>query len=311
MDWLLRLGDPLCPPAERHAFDAWLKLSTFHRDAWNRACRTWEVMGETVPVNAPAWQEPQPVRTYPSRRSARRWVISTGATALAASLMAFVFLPSLIIRYQSDYRTGTSETREINLSDGSIVSLGAESALAIDYSGSERRVRLLSGEAYFEVKRDVDRPFVVDAGGDMKVKVTGTSFDVNLTPQTASVQLAEGSVDMVSIRTGGAMRLRPGDAVSVDRDNGEISRSSVDIDAIASWRGGKLFVQDVPIRAVVAEIQRYHPSWITLASGELGEHRITGLYDLSNPDRALEALVSPYGAKVHHVSPYLRVLSFF
>ncbi|WP_284774034.1 FecR domain-containing protein [Agrobacterium sp. lyk4-40-TYG-31] len=311
MDWFLRLRDPSRSDIDDLAFAAWIGRSTQHEQAWGKACRTWEIMGETQPINIPAWQTPTQRRSARRARFGRRHAIGIGIAALAACLIAAVVGPTVVTRYEADYTTATAETRRITLEDGSRVDMSAASAIAVDFSGTERKVRLLSGEAFFDVQPDTSRPFTVDAGGELNITVVGTAFDVNVTPQVASVQLARGVVDLRSLQTGHSMQLRPGDFVTLDRGNGELSRARTDIDAIATWRDGKLFVQDVAIKTVVAELQRYHPSWIKVASSDLEERHVTGLYDLSDPDRALEALVSPYGAKVHHVSPYLRVLSFF
>lgn len=310
MDWFLRLNEPSRSNSDELAFAAWIGRSAQHQQAWTKACRTWEVMGETSPVNIPAWQNPRRAPTARPRGFGRRKAAGIGLAALAACLVAIVAGPSIVMRTQADYATATAQTRRVTLQDGSTVDLSASSAIAVDFSGTARRVKLLSGEAFFDVRPDASRPFVVDAGGELDITVVGTAFDVNVTPQLATVQLAHGAVDLSAPQTGAAMKLKPGDFVSLERRSGQLSRSSMDVEAIASWRGGKLFVQDVPISTVVAELQRYHPSWITVASGELAGRRVTGLYDLTDPDRALEALVGPYGAKVHHVSPYLRVLSF-
>jgi len=311
MDWFLRLQEPSRSKSDELAFAAWIRRSPPHQQAWQKACRTWEVMGETVPVNMPAWQSPRRISAVRLRGFGRRKAIGIGLAALAACLIAIVAGPTIVMQTQADYLTTTAQTRQITLEDGSAVNLGAASAIAVDFSGNARRVKLLSGEAFFDVLPDSNRPFTVDAGGELDITVVGTAFDVKVTQQLATVQLAHGAVDLSAPQTGSTMKLRPGEFVSLDRDSGQLSRGTVDVAAIASWRDGKLFVQDMPISSVVAELQRYHPSWITVAGGELGTRRVTGLYDLSNPDRALEALVSPYGAKVHNVSPYLRVLSFF
>lgn len=311
MDWFLRLRDPARSDIDDLSFAAWISRSPQHERAWAKACRAWEIMGETQPVNIPAWQSSPTHRSAKPRRIGRRHAVGLGIAALAACLVAVVVGPTAAIRYQADYMTTTAELRRITLEDGSTVDMGAESAIAVNFSGTARQVRLLSGEAFFDVRPNTNRPFTVDAGGELKITVVGTAFDVNITPQDASIQLAQGTVNLLASQSGRAMQLRPGDVVTLDRTNGQLSRGQTDIDSIAAWRDGKLFVQDVAIKTVVAELQRYHPSWITVASGELGERRVTGLYDLSDPDRALEALVSPYGAKIHRVSPYLRVLSFF
>jgi transmembrane sensor len=319
MDWFLRLNEPSRAKGDEEAFAAWLSSSAENRDAWTKACRTWEIMGETVPVLAQAHGHEQPVEArrrpamrsrHSSRQGNRRRTIAIGIAALAACLVAVIAAPTFLMRLEADYTTATAEIRRITLADGSVVDLGAASAIAVDFSAGSRQVRLLSGEAYFDVRPDATRPFTVKTG-ELDVTVVGTAFDVNVTPEIETVQLAHGVVSLSSATSGDMLRMVAGDTVTLDRTSGRLSRATVEIETIASWRDRKLFVQDVPIAAVIAELQRYHPSWITMASIELGDRRITGLYDLSDPDRALEALVSPYGGKVHRVSPYLRVLAQF
>lgn len=311
MDWFLRLREPSRSNSDDIRFSSWIGQSLAHQQAWTKACHTWEVLGESVPVNMSAWQSPRRIQPVGRRAIRRRGAIGLGLGAVAACLVALAAGPAVLTRYQADYRTQTAETRRIMLEDGSTVEMSASSAIAVDFSANRRAVRLLSGEAFFNVQPESARPFTVDAGGELDITVVGTAFDVNVTPQVATVQLAHGALNLSSPETGATMKLRPGELASLDRHSGRLSHTSMNVDAMATWRDGKLFVQDVPISTVVAELQRYHPAWITVASSELGTRRITGLYDLSNPDRALEALVSPYGAKVHYLSPYLRFLSFF
>lgn len=311
MDWLLRLNDPSRDKGDEKAFVIWINGSAENREAWTRACRTWEIMGAALPARVHHHKKMRPLSPASARMPVgRRPGLSLAVAAVAICLVAIFALPTLMVRQDADYLTATAETRKITLDDGSTVELGAASALSVDFSDRSRRVRLLSGEAFFDVVQDSGRPFIVQTDA-LEVTVVGTAFDVNVAPQSETVQLAHGTIDLSLATTGERMRLQAGDVVMLEKASGRLSKTTTDVDAIASWREHRLFVQDVPIAEVVAELRRYHPSWITLASSELGQRRVTGLYDLADPDRALDALVSPYGGKVHHVSPYLRVLALF
>ncbi len=90
---------------------------------------------------------------------------------------------------------------------------------------------------------------------------------------------------------------------------GEQEAGVAPVGEIAAWRNGLLFVNDVTIDSVVARLQRYHPAWISVPDRTLGHQRVTGLYDLRDPDRTLKALVQPYGGKVRSVSGYTRIVS--
>jgi transmembrane sensor len=95
----------------------------------------------------------------------------------------------------------------------------------------------------------------------------------------------------------------------VDRGTGVMKKRAIAPSDIGAWRSGQLFVQDETIGSVVEQLQRYHSAWISVPDSYLATQRVTGLYDLRDPDRALRALVQPYAGHVRDVSPYLRVIS--
>ena len=72
-----------------------------------------------------------------------------------------------------------------------------------------------------------------------------------------------------------------------------------------------MFVNDVTLAAAVERLQRYHPAWISIPDPVLASRRVTGLYDLENPDAALQALVQPFGGRAREVTPYGRILTRF
>lgn len=308
MDWLLRLKDePQCREHSR-ALETWLGKSETNRTAWHNALRAWETLGEVKPRHADLWPVRPTTASQPPRRSRRAW--ATGAVlAMAAAITLVLAAPSLLIRLQADFRTETGESRLVTLADGSSINLSADSAIDVDLTSAGRHVRLLAGQAFFDVAHDATRPFTVDAG-NAKVVVLGTAFDVALDEAATTVQLARG---VVGISGDGEKRavseMAPGDMAVVDAQTGEISHAAVPIDEIGAWRGGLLFVNDVTVDSVVARLQRYHPAWISVPDRTLGRQRVTGLYDLRDPDRALKALVQPHGGKVRAVTGYARIVS--
>lgn len=310
MDWLLRLkNEPQCQTAAR-GLQAWLEHSEGNRVAWQAALRTWELLGEVKPQYTGLWPAKPDVNVvaHPAMRR-RRWPVAVTLVA-AAAIAAVLAGPALLLRLQADVMTATGESRVVTLADGSQVNLSGGSAIGVDITAEGRRVRLLSGEAFFDVAHDAARPFTVEAGG-AKVVVLGTAFDVALDPSTTTVQLARGVVGISATGTAAVTEMAPGDMATVDHDTGEILRGLVQAGEIGAWRNGQLFVNDVPVESVIARLQRYHSAWISLPDGTLARQRVTGLYDLRDPDRALRALVQPLGGKVRAVSDYVRVVSRF
>jgi transmembrane sensor len=307
MDWLLRLkADPDCPQTLREHRE-WLARTETNRSAWHAALTTWEALGELRPRHPDLWPARQ--ASAPPRR--RRFFASGAVFALAAALLLVLAAPTLMIWLQADFRTGTGESRVVTLADGSAVNLSADSAIDVDLTPQGRHVRLLSGQAFFDVAHDGKRPFTVDAG-NAKVVVLGTAFDVELDDAATKVQLARGVVGISGEgEAHGVGELAPGDMAIVDGETGLITHATVPLEEIGAWRNGLLFVNDVTVDSVVARLRRYHPAWISVPDRALGRQRVTGLYDLRDPDRALKALVQPYGGKVRSVSAYARIVTRF
>ncbi|XSC43181.1 FecR family protein [Bradyrhizobium sp. RDT10] len=313
--WLLRLREAAGDQRAQDDFSAWLSRSSEHRAAWHRVRESWHLLGEGKPVYEHVWR-PQSLQASSSgvgkgSRVPRRWrwVAPISAVGLAACLLV-VAVPSLIVRLEADHLTTTAQSRLVTLEDGTTVYLAADSAIKTEFSASRRQVRLLAGEAFFDVIGNPARPFVVDASG-VKVEVTGTAFDVRLSSSATQVELARGAVGVsfnAAQRASPAV-LVPGQMLVVDRKSGAMIKSDIAPEDIGAWREGRLFVNDATIGAVVEQIQRYHAAWIAVPDIALAQQTVTGLYDLRDPDRALRALVQPHGGKVREVSRFARIVS--
>lgn len=298
-DWLLRLEEAPGDSRLRTAAEAWRRENPEHAIAWRRAERAYGLMARAKPQDAPPTPRRQP--------AVRRWRVATGA-ALAACLM-LVLLPGILLRLQSDIATGTGEMQRATLADGTVVELSPRTALDVRFSAARRTVALLSGQAFFSVVADRNRPFDIVAG-DVTVTVVGTAFDVRLSDETMTVGVQHGAVEVRSVAPDGtAQRLGPGDRLTVDRRDGAMRRVSLPPDEIASWRDHRLFVEGATIGDVAHELERYRRGWIVFADPGFARQRVTGLYDLGDPDRALRVLIGPFGGHVREVTPLLSIVS--
>ncbi|CCG41336.1 FecR family protein [Magnetospirillum molischianum] len=291
-DWLFRIQDADGDEGTKAALQVWLAADPRHQVAWRLACQAWKAV-ETISPDVAA-----------SPRCPRR--LRYAALALAACLAAVALLPSLYLRLRSDLVTMAGQSEQVRFDDGSRVVLGGDSAVSHQFSANDRSVSLLRGEAFFEVTPDRTRPFVVRGDG-VTVTVTGTAFGVDLGKETTSVAVAQGSV-IVGYH-GEEIRLVPGQKVAIDLVSGEVRHRPIDPADVAAWRRGRLVVGDQTLSAVVDSIRRHYSGFILLTDSALGGHRVTGIYDLGNPERALRALVSPYGGTVRRLTPYLLMVS--
>lgn len=310
IDWMLRLDAAPDDAALQRDLDRWREQHPGHAEAWRRATRAWGAAAQLEPDRR-QWplvdDLPGPVSAQLTPRRRRRAVVSMPFVSLAmAACLLLVAWPSLRIHFLADYMTGSGELRLITLADGSTVHLSASSAIRTDFEGDTRRVELLAGQAYFDVVRNPQRPFLVSADG-MDVTVLGTSFDVQTGAGLYAVSVKTGVV-AVRYQGGVAQQLQPGQQLLVERSNGLVNIDAIAVDNVAAWREGRLFVHNRRVADVLETLDRYYPGHILLASAEMSSKRITGSYDLASPDAALRAVVGPLQGQVLSFTPLLRVL---
>ncbi|WP_273825891.1 MULTISPECIES: FecR family protein [Pseudomonas] len=315
LDWLERVQQAPDDTALQAACAAWQAAAPEHAAAWRKAERVWRLGGGLSPRYAGHWspapkaarQPPaaaQPIRRTPRTRR-RAWI----GTAVAAVLV-LALLP-LLPSWRADYTSGVGEMRLVQLSDGTRVTLGSDSALANHFNEGRRRVELLRGEAYFDVTPDPQRPFTVTAGSGA-VQVTGTAFEVRLAPGQLNVAVAHGSVRVSDerLQTDALDNvLTAGDQVQLDYGAGRLQRNHLQSTQIASWRKGQLVADDQSIGELVNQLRRYHHGLILLSDDSLAAEKVTGVYDLRNPQAALRALVQAHGGQLRTWSDYLWVIS--
>jgi transmembrane sensor len=304
--WALRLHSLPDDAELRAALAAWIAESDVHARAWALTQKAWRLTGRAKAEFAREWPARHP--TVAGRRAVGLRMVAA-SFAVAACLLLVAALPGIQMRLATDHGTSVGQTRSVVLDDGSAVHLGADSAIAVAFSAAGRQVTLLQGEAFFEVTSDPSRSFSVRSG-DLVATVTGTAFDVALTDRSFAVTVASGSVRVSSANSlAEAVDLRPGQGVIVDRATRQATRIAVPPSSVASWRKGRLIVENAPLVDVVSALNRYREGPVVVASASLRSKRVTGVYDLNNPIGALRILAAPYGGNVHELSPYLTLLS--
>lgn len=306
-DWALRLEAAPSDEALTEAFGRWFEQSEAHRAAYRMVQYTSATLdrgSRGAPVDAP--RVDNVVRLRRRRPRQARW-IGAGA-ALVAACLALVLYPVIRTYVLADYVTGVAELREIALPDGSVASLDAGSAIAVDYRPDVRRITLLSGQAFFEVVRNTERPFEVDAD-EVSVVVTGTAFGVNRTAHAISVAVQSGTVEVALAGRGDRSRLGVGQSWVYDRATGAMSRGDVRPANVALWRSRRLVVHEATFDDILEEIGRHMPGAIMVRDGSLKQQVVSGVYDLSRPSEALEALAGSQRARLTQITPYLTVIS--
>ena len=141
------------------------------------------------------------------------------------------------------------------LADGTIVWLNSDSHIRypVTFSGNTRQVEL-EGEAYFEVAKDVEKPFIVRMN-EYNVRVTGTQFNVrNYSNESLATTLVVGGVQIE--RKGKVDRLRPGQQAVLE--NNEIRIRVVNVEEQVAWRHGAFGFTQCRLENIMEELARWY-----------------------------------------------------
>ena len=215
------------------------------------------------------------------------------------------------------YVTGVGEQRTVRLADGSIVALNTASVVEVAYRPGRRDIRLLQGQALFEVAHNPQRPFVVTAG-DRVVTALGTRFDVRLDARAVKVVLVEGRVKVEPLRPAGIERVIPalgratldaGEALVADPGEG-IEIATADTEQATSWRRGQVIFRDDTIAAAVSEMNRYSDTQLVIDDPRIGELKISGVFGVTRDENFLAALTSFYPVEAVQRSPRVTALTW-
>lgn len=206
------------------------------------------------------------------------------------------------MRLRADYVTGIGERRTVALTDGSVVRLDSGSAIAVDYTGSRRGLRLLAGAAMFEVAPDRARPFTVEAEGG-SVTALGTAFAIREEGGRATVTVTRHSVRV----TGDGRAAVVGEGQRADFGTRTLRGPLAAQGDATAWTRGRLVVVDRPLGEVVARIGGYRRGYVAVA-GSAAAIRVSGVYDLDHPLAAIDGIQASHGLSSLRLSDRLIIL---
>lgn len=295
--WVIRLADE--PEAEA-ACAEWRAADPAHEAAWREVSAVWNAAPSLGTLIGDDWRdEVERIGDSPFGR-ARHWALRGGGRvvlplAMAASLVLAIVLPQRGAPAPLEVRTAIAETRVVPLEDGSRMTLGARSDAQVRFASTEREVVLESGQAFFEVAHDADRPFIVLAG-NAEIRVTGTRFDVRRSGDNVQISVLEGRVE---VRRRQVDAPRPAGSPAVVLTAGE--RSSLEGGQTftpeqrapvtpGEWRSGRLYYSEARVSDIVADVQRYSDRPIRLASAEVGAMRVTTSFRSDDIDQFIANL---------------------
>lgn len=229
---------------------------------------------------------PRQTKSVKSVRSL--WIGVASAAAVAVFVALFAFLPARVEPLEviegrfvemTECYVGNGEKQMITLSDSTSVILNSGSLLIYpkEFQGSRREV-YLTGEAIFDVSKDVEHPFIVKTP-DFSVKVHGTLFNVSSYPdaENSYATLKEGSVSVLA-NDSDEYLLSPNQTLCYNRDTHRVTVEQSDVADIFSWKDGCLCFKSASIHSIIGTIERYYGVHVYLTTGKYDSALVTAKF---------------------------------
>jgi len=294
--WVTELHGPDRDAALEARVRRWIEQDPKHAAAFELATEAWQRSG-----NLPGQLEP---RTAGPRIRTRKKMRRPLAAALAVLIAALVV--GIYLARDTTLVTREGEQKTVELSDGTQVSLNANSRVVVQYDDHVRRVTLARGEALFNVVKHQSRPFVVVVG-DRKVIAMGTSFLVRREGASGTayaVTLVEGRIAVEPISgpdilprdfVSGLKLLNPGERLRFKGDTQD-AVDSPSIERVTAWQRGQLIFDDTSMSEAAAEFNQYGSNKITIDSDVAKKFRVGGVFRIGDPASFAHAM-----ANAHHL----------
>lgn len=326
--WWVILHEETCTAADREAFAAWVRRSPERVEAFLRVNMT---MG-TLQSKQRRWPETPADELIRQARGASAEILPFARVRPAArGFRPFAFLGTRMFMYASfaavcctvliawlvwapqHFDTDIGEQRSVLLADGSVIMLNTSSAIEVRYTDQRRFIRLVRGEALFDVAHDSQRPFDVDTGTAV-VRAVGTRFNVDRRAHRTTVSVVEGKVKVTSdalarepptAASGSAPAVEPAaEFLSqaqrlVVTDTGMSEPELIaDIAPVTAWTRRQLVFENQPLGEVAEEFNRYNRHHILIRSPQLRTQSVTGVFQANDSSSFLAFISNIPGVRV-------------
>lgn len=302
-DWWVRLRAPDATDEMVDQWLAWTQEDVRHLETFERVNEMASRLGSLDRVSRQSLIHAFARPTTPSRR----WLPLAAAASFAAVILGGTLYfawgqlaPGVSTQV---YNSAIAQNRDITLSDGTQVALGAASTMTTQFSKGQRQIELKNGEAFFQVVHDTSRPFVV-AAGDLSIRDIGTAFDVRRTGERVTIAVTQGRVEIADIsqKPGemqrGTLQVSAGQMVSYDPATSAMTVGSMTPEQATAWRSDRLEFIDEPLSVVVANVNRYSNRPLHIADADLGKLSYTGSIRTDALDSWLGALPQVFPLQV-------------
>ena len=305
--WLVRRREGQLTADEEAAFGDWLRESPANVLEYQEALVIWEQLGEVsagIDVDAlvaksnvlPLTRNEVGEDERCQPRRGLRWGAIAATLAMAVATATVWWAVHTADEASSLYATALGEQRSVALEDGSVLHLNTQSSIRVTLDETRRHVELAAGEAFFDIARDSQRPFTVEAGSTV-IRVVGTRFNVRRLDDIATVTVVEGEVSLQPTTAVGQaeLTLLPGQQATMGKTAALVEPEAVKLEKVVAWTERRLIFERDTLRDIVAEFNRYNLQQLVLKDDALGEIRLNGVFGANDIESFIAVLGETQG----------------
>lgn len=281
--WVARCDHGSLSAEEQARLDNWLAADLRHWGAWARANAVFSHFDRARALGDSFDPDHFAQAKNGSIRHGRRRFLYWAGAAMAASVAGVAFFNQPRRRIS----TQLGEVLREPLEDGSVVTLNSDSSIEVIFEHSRRLIRLVRGEALFEVAHDAIRPFIVTAA-HARIVATGTRFSVQLAIAAVEVLVSEGSVELDAYVD--SPRISPvtltANMMAMAISDLRISTQAlppIEINRRLAWRDGVISFNGDTLASAATQFSRYSRQRIIIDDPIVAQRRVVGLYSANDP----------------------------
>ncbi|WP_426369643.1 FecR family protein [Pseudocolwellia sp. HL-MZ7] len=300
--YITRLYSGELTEQEENQVYQWLEESDDNKEEYQRQLELWDSSSDLI-LPTQKTEHKLFTMTFFNRYT------SIAATALIAMTLFIVSITQVTQAPSIVYKTKIGEMENITLSDKSVITLNTNSEIKVTLTKEARKVDLISGEAFFIVTSNKERPFIVTSGGQ-EITVVGTQFNVHKMQTSIEVAVIEGIVQVkkkLKIHSRSKLKPMAQDKYLLEKGNIGTFNSAAEIimpinnDKLAkktSWRNGLLIFKDESLQTVINELNRYRQNKIELKGKETQALKISGAFDFTQKEQVISGLLQTLPIKM-------------
>lgn len=235
-----------------NTYQASVTLARYNQPKINAA---WEQLAQDIQASGRTVEHPA-LNSHPKASRFLKIAASVSLLAVAGTLLFLLSKKYVTPQNTIVYNAGENNMR-ILLPDSSFVWLNRHSTLeyAPTFGAANREVRL-KGEAFFDVRKNKNQPFIVKAE-NIQVLVRGTKFNVQAYTAEPAIKttLEEGKIELYVNGMASHFVMQPGDQITLDTEANKVSRSKVNPADFSAWKEEQLAFDSAPLRDIILQLE--------------------------------------------------------